>query len=95
MSVRVLSVWGLVCLGVWGFACLSLVCGVWCVGFRVEFRSSGVLVLIGRGWGLVGEVPREQKMIKGHLPRAIHHQAYKNTKMRGAGVLVLVGRVCD
>ena len=26
--------------------------------------------------GLVGGVPREQKMLKGHLPRAIYQQAY-------------------
>jgi len=26
------------------------------------------------GW--LGGVPREQKMLKGHLPRVIHHQVY-------------------
>jgi len=26
--------------------------------------------------GLVGRVPREQKMLKGHLPRVIYHQVY-------------------
>ena len=25
----------------------------------------------------LGGVPREQKMLKGHLPRVIHHQVYK------------------
>jgi len=25
---------------------------------------------------LVGGVPREQKMLKGHLPRVIYHQVY-------------------
>jgi len=30
---------------------------------------------------LVGpRVPREQKMLKGHLPRVIYHQAYQYTK---------------
>jgi len=27
------------------------------------------------GW-LIGGVTREQKMLKGHLPRVIYHQAY-------------------
>ena len=27
-------------------------------------------------WGLLGGVPREQKMLKGHLHRVIHHQVY-------------------
>ena len=26
--------------------------------------------------GLVGGVPREQKMLQGHLPRVIYHQVY-------------------
>ena len=26
---------------------------------------------------LLGRVPREQKMLKGHLPRVIYHQVYK------------------
>ena len=41
-SVRVLRVWGSVCLGVWGLACVLLVCGVECVGFRVQgFKRTG------------------------------------------------------
>ena len=28
----------------------------------------------------LGEVPREQKMRKGHLPRVIYHQVYEYTK---------------
>jgi len=30
------------------------------------------------GWlnGFLGGVPREQKMLKGHLPRAIYHRVY-------------------
>ena len=27
-------------------------------------------------WGLLGGVPREQKMLNGHLHRVIHHQVY-------------------
>ena len=26
----------------------------------------------------MGEVPREQKMLKGHLPRVTHHQVYED-----------------
>jgi len=29
----------------------------------------------------MGGVPREQKMLKGHLPRVIYHQVYKYTKI--------------
>ena len=32
--------------------------------------DSGLVVATERG------VPREQKMLKGHLPRVIHHQVY-------------------
>ena len=28
------------------------------------------------------EVPREQKMLKGHLPRVIYHQVYQYTKKK-------------
>ena len=28
------------------------------------------------GFRALGGVPREQKMLKGHLPRVIYHQAY-------------------
>ena len=28
-----------------------------------------------------GGVPREQKMLKGHLPRVIYHQVYSDTKI--------------
>jgi len=31
--------------------------------------------------GSLGGVPREQKMLKGHLPRVIYHQVYQYTKM--------------
>ena len=31
-------------------------------------------------WRLRGGVPREQKMLKGHLPRIMCHQVYKYTK---------------
>jgi len=30
----------------------------------------------------LGGVPREQKMLKGHLPRVIYHQVYYYTKIR-------------
>ena len=32
---------------------------------------------------LLGGVPREQKMFKGHLPRVIYHQVYYYTKIGG------------
>ena len=35
------------------------------------------IVVIDPGLG----VPREQKMIKGHLPRVIYHQVYEYTKI--------------
>jgi len=31
-------------------------------------------------WASLGGVPREQKMLKGHLPRVIYHQVYQYTK---------------
>ena len=31
----------------------------------------------------LGGVPRQQKMLKGHLPRVIYHQVYKYTKIKG------------
>ena len=31
------------------------------------------------GW--LDGVPREQKMLKGHLPRVIYHQVYQHTKI--------------
>ena len=42
----------------------------------------------------VGWVPREQKMLKGHLPRVIHHQVYQYTKIvplrsRVAGIHII------
>jgi hypothetical protein len=37
---------------------------------------------------LVEGVPREQKMLKKHLPRFMHHQVYKYTKEKG-GVVAL------
>ena len=41
------------------------------------------MCLPGRGmWGtILGGVPRAQKMLKGHLPRVIYHQAYWHTKI--------------
>jgi len=45
---------------------------------------------------VVEGVPREQKMLKGHLPRVIYHQAYKYTKINlspNAGILGVGGRV--
>jgi len=55
---------------------------------RNEPPSSGVGTnktvkgwLAQRGTSL-GGVPREQKMLKGHLPRVIYHQVYKYTKMK-------------
>jgi len=30
----------------------------------------------------LGGVPREQKMLKGHLPRVIYHQVYEYTNIR-------------
>ena len=30
----------------------------------------------------LGGVPKEQTMLKGHLPRVIDHQAYSHTKIR-------------
>jgi len=34
--------------------------------------------------GLRGGVPREQKMLKGHLPRVIYHQVGKERRCQGA-----------
>ena len=31
----------------------------------------------------LGGVPREQKILKGHLPRVIYHQVYKHAKKSG------------
>ena len=73
------------------------VIGVLGAGFRVEgfhgFRSHAAafpalpfVPLRVIDAGLVGStalrrVPREQKMLKGHLPRVIYHQVYKFTKI--------------
>ena len=35
------------------------------------------------GW-LLGGVPREQKMLKGHLPRVIYHRVYSNIRRKKA-----------
>jgi len=32
---------------------------------------------------VLGGVPREQKMLKGHLSRVIYHQVYQYTKVTG------------
>ena len=51
--------------------------GVWCWGVQA-WGSLGVDRLrVGwlNGFSL-GGVPREQKMLKGHLPRVIYHQVY-------------------
>ena len=52
-----------------------------CHGVRHDCRSpaSKSLLLQNRGVGLrvaLGEVPREQKMLTGHLPRLIYHLVY-------------------
>ena len=43
-----------------------------------HFRDSGVRYrLQGEGKSIdVGGVPREQKMLKGHVPRVIYHHVY-------------------
>ena len=40
-------------------------------GLAVDFETEGVEV-----YSSLGGVPREQKMLKGHLPRVIYHQVY-------------------
>ena len=35
----------------------------------------------------MGGVPREQKMLQGHLPRVIHHQVYSYTKTKAGSPL--------
>ena len=43
--------------------------------------------------GSLGEVPQEQKMLKGHLPRVIYHQVYvriRRGKFYACAVLLLV-----
>jgi len=45
-----------------------------CPWQRLLFLTFGVFPL--------GGVPREQKMLKGHLPRVIYHQVYQFTKKR-------------
>ena len=42
---------------------------------EVDRLRAGLLNLV-QGLGFLGGVPREQKMLKGHLPRVIYHQAY-------------------
>ena len=48
------------------FACTT--CGVF------SFRNNGCCVPLG--------LPREQKMLQGHLPRVIYHQVYYCTKIK-------------
>ena len=48
-----------------------------CPGQPWSFQDS----VNSHGERLEGGVPREQKMLKGHLPRVIHHKAYSYTKM--------------
>jgi len=38
-----------------------------------------------------GGVPREQKMLKGHLPRVIYHQVYSYTKIKTLARGALLG----
>jgi len=51
-----------------------------CSGDQAVFSASGRL-RVDRSQRM-GGVPREQKMLKGHLPRVIYHQAYLYTKSR-------------
>ena len=59
-------------------------------GFRLKRGSSGLDYLIHAGFtrqrrskvDFLGGVPREQKMLKGHLPRVIYHQVYYFTKRK-------------
>ena len=43
---------------------------------RVALSALIDSVLVGSSETSLGGVPREQKMLKGHLPRVIHHQVY-------------------
>ena len=45
-------------------------------GHATPCRMTGVTLHSSTDSGLVGGVPREQKMLKGHLPRVIYHQVY-------------------
>ena len=58
-------------LGTLGFSCSYAVRGARCRVNSAYIRQSGP-----QGWLALGGVPREQKMLKGHQPRAIYHQAY-------------------
>ena len=49
------------------------------LGSWYEFVNFGAVI----DSGLVG-VPREQKMLEGHLPSVIYHHVYSYTKKRGA-----------
>jgi len=40
---------------------------------------------------LLGAVPREQKMLKGHLPRVIYHRIYSNIRRKTARPSAAVG----
>jgi len=46
-----------------------------------DTRTQGWLAQRTRGTSL-GGVPREQKMLKGHLSRVIYHQVYSYTKIK-------------
>ena len=51
------------------------------VAIRIVFR---VLKDSGLGWlaqRILGGVPREQRMLQGHLPRVIYHQFYQCAKI--------------
>ena len=55
--------------------------------------SSGFREISAQGAGcrVLGGVPREQKMLNGHLPTVIYHRVYRNTMVRGLRVQAPVG----
>ena len=52
-----------------------------CCATGRESRVSGVTDSGLVGSTALGGVPREQKMLEGHLSRVMYHQGYKYTKM--------------
>ena len=59
-------------------------------GYREQFGTgigSFTSICIGNGHVCpgVGGVPREQKMLKGHLPRVIYHQVYYSIRRTSGG----------
>jgi len=49
------------------------------VGLREPVQAQPLHHLC-QGFGLIMVIPREQKMLTGHLPRVIYHQVYQYTK---------------